>query len=68
VVAETTCLITDFQMPGLSGLELQDALRSRGMSHPRNFDYGVVARRLTAKPCVLGLAPVKPDSSQARAA
>jgi tungstate transport system substrate-binding protein len=28
LVAETACLITDLQMPGLSGLELQDALRS----------------------------------------
>jgi len=30
VIAETTCLITDLQMPGLNGLELQEALRSRG--------------------------------------
>ena len=26
MIAETTCLITDLQMPGLSGLELQQAL------------------------------------------
>ncbi|MFZ0146851.1 MAG: response regulator [Xanthobacteraceae bacterium] len=32
VIAATTCLITDMQMPGLNGLELQEALRSRG--HP----------------------------------
>jgi FixJ family two-component response regulator len=25
VIADTTCLITDVQMPGLSGLELQEA-------------------------------------------
>ena len=33
-IAETTCLITDVQMPGLSGLELQEALRSRGHCTP----------------------------------
>ena len=30
VIAETTCLITDVQMPGLNGLELQEALKSQG--------------------------------------
>jgi FixJ family two-component response regulator len=34
VVQETTCLITDLQMPGLSGLELQEELRSRGYRTP----------------------------------
>jgi FixJ family two-component response regulator len=34
VLAETACLITDLQMPGLSGLELQDALRSQGYQMP----------------------------------
>jgi len=34
VVAETTCLINDLQMPGLSGLELQEALRSQGYHTP----------------------------------
>ena len=33
-IAETTCLITDLQMPGLSGLELQEALRSQGHRTP----------------------------------
>ena len=32
--AKTTCLITDLQMPGLSGLELQEALRSLGHRTP----------------------------------
>jgi molybdate transport system substrate-binding protein len=32
--AETTCLITDVQMPGLSGLELQEALQSQGYHTP----------------------------------
>jgi tungstate transport system substrate-binding protein len=34
MVAETACLITDLQMPGLSGLELQEALQSRGYRTP----------------------------------
>lgn len=29
-VADTCCVITDIQMPGLSGLELQEELRVRG--------------------------------------
>jgi FixJ family two-component response regulator len=33
-IAETTCLITDMQMPGLSGLELQEILRSQGRKTP----------------------------------
>jgi len=33
-VADTACLITDLQMPGLSGLELQEALRSKGYHTP----------------------------------
>ena len=33
-VEETACLITDLQMPGLSGLELQEALRSQGHHTP----------------------------------
>src|SRR6516164_5624085 len=34
MIAETTCLITDMQMPGLSGLELQEALQSQGYHTP----------------------------------
>ena len=34
VIVETTCLITDMQMPGLSGLELQEALQSQGHQTP----------------------------------
>ena len=34
LIAETTCLITDLQMPELNGLELQEALRSQGYRTP----------------------------------
>jgi FixJ family two-component response regulator len=34
VIAETTCLITDLQMPGLNGLQLQEAVQSRGSQTP----------------------------------
>ena len=34
LVADTACLITDLQMPGLSGLELQEALQSQGNHTP----------------------------------
>jgi CheY-like chemotaxis protein len=34
LLAETACLITDLQMPGLSGVELQEALGSQGYHTP----------------------------------
>jgi FixJ family two-component response regulator len=34
VIAETTCLITDVHMSGLSGLELQEALKAEGHLTP----------------------------------
>jgi FixJ family two-component response regulator len=34
---ETDCLITDLQMPGLNGVELQDALLARGKKTPMIF-------------------------------
>jgi FixJ family two-component response regulator len=33
-IAKTTCLITDIQMPGLSGLELQNRLLAQGYCTP----------------------------------
>jgi CheY-like chemotaxis protein len=34
VITKTRCLITDLQMPGLNGLELQAAIRSQGYCTP----------------------------------
>jgi FixJ family two-component response regulator len=34
VITETACLITDLQMPGQNGLELQEALHSQGYCTP----------------------------------
>jgi len=36
-VGEVACLITDLQMPGISGLDLQDRLRSDGYETPVIF-------------------------------
>jgi FixJ family two-component response regulator len=34
VIAKTTCVMTDLQMPGLNGVELQEPLRSQGYHTP----------------------------------
>ena len=34
MIAETLCVITDLQMPGLTGIELQEALQSQGRHVP----------------------------------
>ena len=39
-VHDTSCLITDLQMPGLSGLDLQDLLIARGHRFPIIFITG----------------------------
>jgi hypothetical protein len=42
IAAETSCVITDLQMPGLNGLELQEELRSKGYkTPPRAASVGV---------------------------
>jgi FixJ family two-component response regulator len=50
---DTSCLITDLQMPGLSGVELQSLLIARGLSTPIIFitafpEEGVRAHALEA--------------------
>ena len=50
VISETTCLITDVQMPGLSGLELQEALQSLGHQTPVVVITGQ-PKRETSDPC-----------------
>ena len=39
--SNTSCLITDLQMPGLSGLDLQDLLIARGHRIPIIFHHGL---------------------------
>ena len=66
-VHDTSCLITDVQMPGLSGLDLQDHLIAQGHRIPIIFmtifpEDGVRARAMNAgavgflsKPCNVNL-------------
>jgi two-component system response regulator FixJ len=48
--AEASCVVTDLQMPGLTGLELQQALAARGRPVPMVFisGYGTVATSVQA--------------------
>ena len=46
---ETSCLITDVQMPGLSGVELQSQLISRGSLVPIIFVTASPERRVEAR-------------------
>jgi FixJ family two-component response regulator len=52
-VVETACLISDVQLPGTNGVELQDRLADLGLSIPTIFitaypDEGVRSRALSA--------------------
>ena len=59
VLAETTCLITDVQMPGLNGLELQEALQSQGAkASPRSGDNRTVSALSSRTPTVWQWLPV----------
>ena len=46
---DTSCLITDVQMPGLSGIELQSQLASRGHRMPMIFVTASPERSIEAR-------------------
>jgi FixJ family two-component response regulator len=48
-IDETTCLITDVQMPGLTGVELQSQLISRGSAVPIIFVTASPERAIEAR-------------------
>ena len=65
-VHETSCLITDLQMPGLSGIDLQDHLIARGHRFPIIFitaysDENVRARPMKAGAVAFLTKPVNAD-------
>ena len=65
-VHDTSCLITDVQMPGLSGIELQDRLIARGHRIPIIFitghpDESVRARAMKAGAVSFLIKPFNPD-------
>jgi len=45
-LAGTSCLITDLQMPGLSGIDLQGRLIADGPLRPHHFCYWIVRREV----------------------
>ena len=64
-VDDTSCLITDVQMPGMSGLELQDRLVARGHRIPIIFitghpDENVRIRAMKAGALAFLTKPVNP--------
>jgi FixJ family two-component response regulator len=64
--SNTSCIITDLQMPGLSGLDLQDLLLARGHRFPIIFitahsDENVRARAMKAGAVAFLSKPVNPD-------
>jgi FixJ family two-component response regulator len=64
-VHDTSCLITDVQMPGLSGIELQDRLIARGHRIPTIFitghpDESVRARAMKAGAVSFLIKPFSP--------
>ena len=65
-VHDTSCLITDVQMPGLSGIDLQDHLVARGHCIPTIFitgypEDGVRARAMKAGAVCFLSKPFKED-------
>ena len=65
-ISDTSCLITDVQMPGLSGLDLQDLLIARGHRFPIIFitaysDENTRARVMKAGAVAFLIKPVNAD-------
>jgi FixJ family two-component response regulator len=65
-ISDTSCLITDVQMPGLSGLDLQDRLLAQGHRFPIIFITGHLDENLRANAMKAGAVaflskPVNPD-------
>jgi FixJ family two-component response regulator len=48
-LAETRCIVTDVQMPGMSGLDLQDTLRAAGRAIPAVFITAFPEEHLRAR-------------------
>jgi FixJ family two-component response regulator len=40
-IRDTSCIITDVQMPGLNGIDLHDRLIARGHRIPHHFHHGL---------------------------
>jgi FixJ family two-component response regulator len=55
-VEETCCLITDWQMPGMSGVELQELMMAKGYSTPIIFITAFPEERIRSR--VLGAGAV----------
>jgi FixJ family two-component response regulator len=53
-LAETSCVITDVQMPGMSGIELQSLLIARGYEAPVIFITGFPEESIRAKALAAG--------------
>ena len=48
-LAETSCIVTDIQMPGMSGLDLQDKLQAAGSAIPTVFITAFPEEHLRAR-------------------
>ena len=57
LIGETSCLISDIRMPGLSGIELHDRLLALGYAIPIIFTTGFPTAALEAKIQARGAPP-----------
>ena len=63
-IEETDCLVTDVQMPGLSGVELQDRLLSDGHDVPTIFISAFPSLRLEQQVLKVGRLPICANPSK----